>query len=54
MPSSSVTTPTKRIDYLYLAGAECVSARVLPGDASDHRALLVKLRLAGRRVAMLR
>ena len=46
------TAPIKRIDYLYLTGARCVSARVLPGDASDHRALLVKLRLAGRRGAM--
>ncbi len=41
-----VTAPTKRIDYLYLtAGSQCVSARVLPSDASDHRPLLVKLRL---------
>ncbi|MBD0320427.1 MAG: endonuclease/exonuclease/phosphatase family protein, partial [Gemmatimonadetes bacterium] len=41
-----VTTPVKRIDYLYLTGAaRCASARVLPSDASDHRALLVKLRL---------
>lgn len=44
-----VDTPTRRIDYLYLgAGARCVSARVLPSDASDHRALLVKVRLHGR------
>jgi endonuclease/exonuclease/phosphatase family metal-dependent hydrolase len=41
-----VATPDRRIDYLYLTGAaRCLSARVLPGDASDHRALLVRLRL---------
>ena len=39
-------TPDRRIDYLYLTGAaRCLSARVLPGDASDHRALLVRVRL---------
>jgi len=38
--------PVRRIDYLYLQGeVRCRSARVLPGDASDHRALLVRLRL---------
>lgn len=38
--------PDRRIDYLYLtAQARCVEARVLPGDASDHRPLLVRLRL---------
>jgi endonuclease/exonuclease/phosphatase family metal-dependent hydrolase len=38
--------PTRRIDYLYLPpGARCLDARVLPGEASDHRALLVRLRL---------
>jgi endonuclease/exonuclease/phosphatase family metal-dependent hydrolase len=41
-----VAKPDRRIDYLYLTGAaRCLSARVLPGDASDHRALLVRLRL---------
>ncbi|HEV3051241.1 MAG TPA: endonuclease/exonuclease/phosphatase family protein [Longimicrobium sp.] len=39
-------TPVRRIDYLYLAGAvRCVEARVLPSDASDHRPLLVRLRV---------
>ena len=38
--------PTRRIDYLYLTGdAQCLSARVLPSAASDHRPLLVRLRL---------
>lgn len=38
--------PVRRIDYLYLEGeTRCRSARVLPGEASDHRALLVRLRL---------
>lgn len=38
--------PARRIDYLYLPpGAQCVEAHVLPGEASDHRALLVRLRL---------
>jgi endonuclease/exonuclease/phosphatase family metal-dependent hydrolase len=38
--------PVRRIDYLYVAGAvRCVEARVLPSDASDHRPLLVRLRL---------
>ena len=38
--------PDRRIDYLYLTGeARCLEARVLPGEASDHRALLVRLRL---------
>lgn len=41
-----VGTPARRIDYLYLAGpARCLEARVLPGGASDHRALLVRVRL---------
>jgi len=39
-------TPTKRIDYLYLTGtARCSSAVVLPTTASDHRPLLVTVRL---------
>jgi endonuclease/exonuclease/phosphatase family metal-dependent hydrolase len=39
-------TPTKRIDYLYLtAGATCLSAVVVPTAASDHRPLLVTVRL---------
>ncbi len=38
-------TPVKRIDYLYLLGAlGCAEATVLPGAASDHRALLVRVR----------
>jgi endonuclease/exonuclease/phosphatase family metal-dependent hydrolase len=38
--------PDRRIDYLYLTGGmRCLEARVLPGEASDHRALLVRLRL---------
>lgn len=41
--------PDRRIDYLYLAGdAGCVEARVLASDASDHRPLLVRLRLPRR------
>jgi endonuclease/exonuclease/phosphatase family metal-dependent hydrolase len=41
-----VAAPDRRIDYLYLAGdVRCLDARVLLGDASDHRALLVRLRL---------
>jgi endonuclease/exonuclease/phosphatase family metal-dependent hydrolase len=41
-----VAAPARRIDYLYLAGAaRCVDARVLPSDASDHRPLLVRVRL---------
>lgn len=38
--------PDRRIDYLYLTGeARCVDARVLASDASDHRPLLVRLRI---------
>ncbi|HEX2077738.1 MAG TPA: endonuclease/exonuclease/phosphatase family protein, partial [Longimicrobium sp.] len=38
--------PDRRIDYLYLAGeTRCLEARVLASDASDHRPLLVRLRL---------
>jgi len=41
-----VNAPARRIDYLYLAGlARCVEARVLPEFASDHRPLMVRLRL---------
>jgi len=36
----------KRIDYLYLTGgATCDEARVLASDASDHRALLVYVKM---------
>ena len=36
--------PVKRIDYLYLIGAvRCVEARVLESQASDHRALFVRV-----------
>jgi endonuclease/exonuclease/phosphatase family metal-dependent hydrolase len=39
-------SPNRRIDYLYLTGAtRCLDARVLPGEASDHRALLIHVRL---------
>jgi endonuclease/exonuclease/phosphatase family metal-dependent hydrolase len=39
-------TPTKRIDYLYLTGATtCSRAEVLETTASDHRPLLVAVRL---------
>jgi endonuclease/exonuclease/phosphatase family metal-dependent hydrolase len=38
--------PDRRIAYLYLSGGvRCVEARVLASDASDHRPLLVRLRL---------
>ncbi|MFN2567365.1 MAG: endonuclease/exonuclease/phosphatase family protein [Gemmatimonadaceae bacterium] len=38
--------PTKRIDYLYLTGsATCASAIVLETAASDHRPLLVTVRM---------
>ena len=38
--------PVRRIDYLYLTGeSRCLGARVLPGEASDHRALLLRVRL---------
>lgn len=41
-----VNTPARRIDYLYQAGAvRCVDARVLADYASDHRPLLVRIRL---------
>jgi len=36
----------KRIDYLYLTGsAACDDARVLESDASDHRPLMVRVRI---------
>lgn len=38
--------PDRRIDYLYLGGGvRCTEARVLPDEVSDHRALLVRVRL---------
>jgi endonuclease/exonuclease/phosphatase family metal-dependent hydrolase len=38
--------PDRRIDYLYIAGdTRCVSAGVLPDQASDHRPVLFRLRL---------
>lgn len=38
--------PAKRIDYLYLTGASiCTRAEVLASQASDHRPLLVTVRL---------
>jgi endonuclease/exonuclease/phosphatase family metal-dependent hydrolase len=40
---------TKRIDYLYLPdGVGCARAEVIPTDASDHRPLLVRVRVPGR------
>lgn len=40
------SAPVKRIDYLYFSpDFECISATVLGSDASDHRPLLVKLRV---------
>ncbi|HET7231842.1 MAG TPA: endonuclease/exonuclease/phosphatase family protein [Longimicrobium sp.] len=40
------SAPDRRIDYLYLTGAaRCLDARVLATQASDHRPLLVRLRL---------
>lgn len=40
----------KRIDYLFLTGAlRCTKATVPGTEASDHRPLLVKVRLDGRR-----
>ena len=39
--------PVKRIDYLYLTGSiRCASARVIETRVSDHRPLLVDVRLA--------
>jgi endonuclease/exonuclease/phosphatase family metal-dependent hydrolase len=41
--------PKKRIDYLFLvSGFECMAARVLSADASDHRAVLFNLRAVRR------
>jgi endonuclease/exonuclease/phosphatase family metal-dependent hydrolase len=41
-----VNAPARRIDYLYLGGAvRCVDARVLADYSSDHRPLLVRIRL---------
>lgn len=38
--------PDRRIDYLYLAGeTRCLESRVLASDASDHRPLLIRVRL---------
>lgn len=38
--------PERRIDYLYVDGeTSCIVARVIPSDASDHRPLLVRLRV---------
>jgi endonuclease/exonuclease/phosphatase family metal-dependent hydrolase len=38
--------PRKRIDYLYLAsGAECTKGEVVVTEASDHRPVLVRVRL---------
>jgi endonuclease/exonuclease/phosphatase family metal-dependent hydrolase len=42
--------PARRIDYVFLANATCSSARVLSSTASDHRPVLVEVRIppAGR------
>lgn len=41
--------PRKRIDYLFLlSGFECMSARVIEADASDHRPVLFTLRVVRR------
>jgi len=41
--------PRKRIDYLFLlSGFECMSARVIDADASDHRPVLFTLRIVRR------
>lgn len=41
-----VNAPARRIDYVYLRGdVRCVDARVLAEYASDHRPLLVRIRL---------
>jgi endonuclease/exonuclease/phosphatase family metal-dependent hydrolase len=41
-----VNAPARRIDYLYLGGrVRCVDARVLADYSSDHRPLLVRVRL---------
>ena len=40
--------PVKRIDYLFLpTGVSCTDAAVLDSTASDHRPLLVTIRMAG-------
>jgi endonuclease/exonuclease/phosphatase family metal-dependent hydrolase len=40
------TTPVKRIDYLFVSqAARCVTAEVLPENASDHRPVLVTLEI---------
>jgi beta-N-acetylhexosaminidase len=45
-------TPVKRIDYLYLTGSiRCASASVVETRVSDHRPLLVDVRLATGAVA---
>jgi len=49
-PTYPADSPVKRIDYVYLTGgATCAEARVLVTDASDHRPLLVRVRLPGAR-----
>jgi endonuclease/exonuclease/phosphatase family metal-dependent hydrolase len=40
--------PDRRIDYVWLRSATCSSARVLDTQASDHRPLLVEVRLRER------
>lgn len=41
--------PRKRIDYLFpLAGVECIDARVVSSEASDHRPVLFTLRLLSK------
>jgi endonuclease/exonuclease/phosphatase family metal-dependent hydrolase len=39
-----VAEPAKRIDYLLISSRwQCVSAKVLPAQASDHRAVLFEI-----------
>lgn len=45
-PTFPAREPVRRIDYLFLPpGVRCDSAAVLPSQASDHRALLLVLRV---------
>jgi endonuclease/exonuclease/phosphatase family metal-dependent hydrolase len=45
-PTFPAAAPSRRIDYLYLTGeVRCRAAEVPAGEASDHRPLLVRLRL---------
>lgn len=41
-------TPRTRIDYVFMRGVECSSTVVVPTQVSDHRPVVVDLRLPGR------